>query len=467
MKSLKCFLTVSFNKFLCKFIFTRILLSFLIIFLSSDSLFAQLFWTDHNTGVNVQLNSVSNINGIRAWVCGNNGTVFRTTDSGYNWINKSANGIPANVNLVNIYGVDTSIALTAGYNGSNTFVYRTSNGGNNWTQVFTQANGFINAIWLRTNTSGVMEGNPVNGRWSLWKTTNAGLNWDSSGMYLAQLNAENGLSNSLCYAGSKIWFGTNKSRIYYSSNSGINWSQQSILPDTVSYSIWFDSSSSYTGMTCGSILLKSTNFGNNWSTISAIGSGNFNSITGGVNYFYPSGYWYIRNSNNIYCSLNNGTTWNIQYTAPSGLYTHLSALRNYSGSAGCLYAARNNGWISRANLLIEGVRIISGEIPKEFKLYQNFPNPFNPSTRIKFELPLLPNSNRGEVMGSYIRIAVYDLTGKEIEVLVDEVLQPGIYDDSWNGTNYPSGIYFYNVTVNDPRNGNIIYRITDKMVLIK
>ena len=74
---------------------------------------AQVFWDEVNSGVTVSLNSVSNIDAFRAWVCGDNGTVLRTVDCGYNWHNVSGNGIPSNVELVNIYGVSLYTALTA------------------------------------------------------------------------------------------------------------------------------------------------------------------------------------------------------------------------------------------------------------------------------------------------------------------------------------------------------------------
>ena len=130
-----------------------------LIFISS--ICSQVFWDEIPTGISTQLSSVSNINGVSAWACGQNGTVIRTTNYGYNWMNVSGNGIPSTVILINIYGVNDSIAITAGYTGANTFVYRTTNRGINWTQVFTQANGFINAVWMTSMTNGFMQGDPV------------------------------------------------------------------------------------------------------------------------------------------------------------------------------------------------------------------------------------------------------------------------------------------------------------------
>ncbi|MEO8209902.1 MAG: FG-GAP-like repeat-containing protein [bacterium] len=85
---------------------------------------------------------------------------------------------------------------------------------------------------------------------------------------------------------------------------------------------------------------------------------------------------------------------------------------------------------------IVGITNISTTIPAGFKLYQNYPNPFNPTTKIKFELP---NS-------SFIKLSVFDVTGKEIALLVNEKLNSGIYEYSWNAANLSSGIYFYKLS---------------------
>ena len=70
-------------------------------------------------------------------------------------------------------------------------------------------------------------------------------------------------------------------------------------------------------------------------------------------------------------------------------------------------------------------------IPKEFALYQNFPNPFNPSTEIKFDLP-----KQSEVL-----IAVYDMLGREVARLVDGEIKAGSHAIKWNALNQTTGIY--------------------------
>ena len=76
------------------------------------------------------------------------------------------------------------------------------------------------------------------------------------------------------------------------------------------------------------------------------------------------------------------------------------------------------------------------EVPSVFKLGQNFPNPFNPSTKINFSLP-----KSGEV-----KLTVYDSKGSEVETLVNENKQAGNYTVSFNASFLSSGLYFYKLT---------------------
>jgi photosystem II stability/assembly factor-like uncharacterized protein len=425
---------------------------------------SQIFWNEVPSGVTVPLNSVSNIDGVNAWACGNNGTVIKTTSSGYNWINVSGNGLPTNVNLGNIYAVSSSIALTAGMIGTNTFVYRTTTSGANWIQVFTQVNGNINGI-IMFSTSGVIIGNPVGTRWSIFRTINSGATWDSAGMYLPRNGLENGWNNSVFLHGLKLWFGTDNSRIYYTLTSNINWVAQSTAPEQNSYAICVDTFlTGSIGFAGGAFLLKTTNLGTNWNLVSAPSTGDFSGFA--INYQINSA-WFIRSGTSIYLTLNPFTNWNITYTAPSGSYTHMAKARMPVFGPGLIYAVRNNGGITRGNFIIEGVKLISNNIPEDYKLYQNYPNPFNPETRIKFNLPNVKILNPGERRGALLIIKVYDALGREIETLVNQITQPGIYEDSWDGSNYPSGIYYYQFTVIDPKFNTIQYRETKKMILLK
>lgn len=107
---------------------------------------------------------------------------------------------------------------------------------------------------------------------------------------------------------------------------------------------------------------------------------------------------------------------------------------------------------------------ISGIIPGEFNLEQNYPNPFNPSTHLEFGIPdLLASRSEG-----FVSLKVYDILGKEVAVLINEKLSPGIYKATFNGSNLASGVYFYRLVVsslNPHEAGN--FSETKRMILLK
>jgi photosystem II stability/assembly factor-like uncharacterized protein len=86
----------------------------------------------------------------------------------------------------------------------------------------------------------------------------------------------------------------------------------------------------------------------------------------------------------------------------------------------------------------------------EYTLKQNYPNPFNPSTKIAFSIP----------SSSFVSLKVFDILGNEINTLVNRELTQGSYEVQFNGTDLPSGVYFYNLTAGD-------FSKTMKMNLLK
>ncbi len=89
------------------------------------------------------------------------------------------------------------------------------------------------------------------------------------------------------------------------------------------------------------------------------------------------------------------------------------------------------------------VREVS-DLPKNFELSQNYPNPFNPTTYFQFSIVNLPAVVHGTQPGSQLTILkVYDVLGREVETLVNEVLNPGTYRVQWDAAKYSSGVYFY------------------------
>jgi len=94
-------------------------------------------------------------------------------------------------------------------------------------------------------------------------------------------------------------------------------------------------------------------------------------------------------------------------------------------------------------------------MPDEYTLYQNYPNPFNAVTQIKYDLP----------EASHVQLFIYDILGREVTSLVNEVQEPGYRSITWHGTdafgrNVGAGMYFYSIQAGD-------FRQVKKMVLLK
>jgi hypothetical protein len=84
---------------------------------------------------------------------------------------------------------------------------------------------------------------------------------------------------------------------------------------------------------------------------------------------------------------------------------------------------------------VTGIHGIGETIPTSFRLSQNYPNPFNPNTKIQFSI----------LRKSVVTLKIYDILGKEIATLVNEVKSAGSYSVDFNGSNLPSGNYFYRI----------------------
>jgi hypothetical protein len=93
---------------------------------------------------------------------------------------------------------------------------------------------------------------------------------------------------------------------------------------------------------------------------------------------------------------------------------------------------------------------ISNNIPDKYDLSQNYPNPFNPVTKISFDIP----------KSGFVSLKVYDVLGKEVKTLVNEVKNPGSYTVNFNASAFSSGTYFYRLESNG-------FVSTKKMLLIK
>jgi enterochelin esterase family protein len=96
-------------------------------------------------------------------------------------------------------------------------------------------------------------------------------------------------------------------------------------------------------------------------------------------------------------------------------------------------------------------------IPQKIKLHQNFPNPFNNSSKILFEI----------TETGLVNLKIYDSLGQEISTLVNETKLPGKYEVTWNANNLSAGIYFYQLLFANTKNQNMSFIETKKMIYLK
>jgi len=109
-----------------------------------------------------------------------------------------------------------------------------------------------------------------------------------------------------------------------------------------------------------------------------------------------------------------------------------------------------NGTVYGDTNTLTGISQIGNEVPSRFSLSQNYPNPFNPVTNFGFRIADF----------GLVRLTVFDALGRKVTSIVNQQLQPGTYEVSWDASAYPSGVYYYRLEAGK-------FTETKKMVLIK
>ncbi len=143
-----------------------------------------------------------------------------------------------------------------------------------------------------------------------------------------------------------------------------------------------------------------------------------------------------------------------KWVVPDGLpsYPRIYAILDQENSISEIHSNNNKGFnVLGRQSTPTGISVdYSNVVPADYKLYESFPNPFNPVTNIRYAIP-----QRGNVT-----LKVYDILGREISVLVNEIKEAGIYTVSFDGNKFASGVYFYRLQA-----GSFIE--TKKFVLMK
>ncbi|MBS1493958.1 MAG: T9SS type A sorting domain-containing protein [Bacteroidetes bacterium] len=369
---------------------------------------------------------------------GNSGAFCKSTNAGTTWISYNTG---TTLNLETAYFVDSQTGWAVGGKESplQRIILKTTNGGLNWSTQLTANSNNLYDIKFINATTGLAVGNFG----VILRTTNAGTNWISiTGVTWTLQDVKFLDANNVIAVGEA-------GRIFKSTNAGLNWTQVNSGGITsMQYSVDFTDAN--TGISVGSAgtMYRTTNSGVNWTLLPSVTQNTLNGI-----YFVNSLTGYVCGTNlgndcSVLKTTNGGLNWARQNTGTSNIlnsvYFSDANTGFVVGEAGTILKTTNGG------ASVVGIHNLSAELPKTHYLSQNYPNPFNPVTKIKFELP----------KNSFVKIIVYDISGKEIETLVNENLKAGYYETDFNGSNRSSGIYFYKLITND-------FIETKKMILVK
>jgi len=141
-----------------------------------------------------------------------------------------------------------------------------------------------------------------------------------------------------------------------------------------------------------------------------------------------------------------------KWVVPNGLpsYPRIYAVLDQNNAITEIHEDNNKGYAILGSSSVSGIEDENYIIPDEYVLYQSYPNPFNPSTTIKYAI------SKSDI----VKLKVYDILGREVAVLLNEYQTAGTYYVEFNASQFASGVYFYQLI-----SGNFIE--TKKMILVK
>jgi hypothetical protein len=422
-------------------------------------------WVLKFTASNKVFKDVSFANPQIGYIVTELGAVYKTTNGGDNWVQKLNLGFPYYWYGVCALSMDT--VIIAGFNNQgpiNTGVVRWSfNGGDNWSPDIVlgipSGVGWLSNVHFFNMNTGFVAASFSGG---VHYTTTGGR--DSLSWNYIQVNSDLGwfAGNIDAQSSGKVYMtGIHLAR---STNSGLNWTSGPSADNVFDGGIDFLDNNNLYGWTGGGQISspvsgwvhRTTDGGTSWSArydfaypIRAVRF--FNETVGlavGGNLFQESG--------GIYSTSNGGMNWDLDINTSAEMFA--IEAKNITADSVDIWCVGSTGggagytgklYKTRAGI-ITGITSTGEIVPADFKLNQNFPNPFNPSTTISFSIP----------QAEHVKLSVYDLSGREVSLLLDKFLNAGNYRINWSALNVSSGIYFYKLEAGG-------FSETKKMIFIK
>ncbi len=397
-------------------------------------------WVVQQSGTSEILFTVKAVDNNVVWTAGTNGSVLFTTNGGASWTSVGG-GIIGSDFVYAVEALDANTAFIAA-NSNTAKIYKTTNGGGSWSLVFSQTDGFIGGIQMKSDIEGYAVGSPVGGKWTILKTTDGGNLWNRLTTEPIQVGNEQGLL-SVQLLSNTIWFGTTSGKVYRSTDLGLTWTSSATSGSLV-YGLHFNSSSlGLTGFNNGTTDL-STNGGDSWESVSAVGSQDITCISGTGNEFWAT------TGEGIAYTNTNGQTWISSSPGFSGIVPLWAVSFSPTSSNLNGWAVGESGMILHYQRDATYIKSDTQPLLTEYALEQNYPNPFNPTTTIKFSTPV----------ASVVTLKIYNILGEEVKTLVDKYREIGNHTVQFNANNLSSGIYLYKLQA-----GSFVE--TKKMILLK
>ncbi|MGB5288290.1 MAG: YCF48-related protein [Ignavibacteriaceae bacterium] len=429
-----------------KFIFTLFL-----IFAASTSLFGQYFWQRIDSPTDIFLRTLQFTDSLKGWVAGDSGLIFYTSDGGLNWKQQQTNN---NFKIMKLFFLNENKGWGVAWDesGSNmfygTYILKTSDGGETWnSEQYREEDVFLATIYFLDSLKGFMGGYP--GKFLI--TTDGGINWENAQIdsgafayfppvHFNFFNEQYGFAagGAMDIAG-VVWKTT---------NGGESWKPLNVgSPDPIRAIHFFDSLNVY-GIGgdpefFGIAIIRSTDAGESWTyeEPGIIGVATALSFRTETEAWAPTSF-----AQTLIYSFDSGNTWTDTSTVDSSRIYDLVFTDSLTG-----YAVGEEGVILKYKYQYpDFVNDNSSPVVQNFLLFQNFPNPFNPSTTISYYI-----SEPGEVT-----LKIYNVLGNLVLTLVEDYKSIGNHDVVWNATNKPSGVYYFQLNVN----GKFATR---KMLLLK
>ncbi len=382
--------------------------------------YAQNGWNIVDIPVNTNLNSLYFPDTLNGYIATENGEYLKTTNSGKNW-ERYNSGVSQELVSINFSNDSVGFLLT-----SSGYLYKTINNGISWNLI---SNGFGigKSMYFFDENIGYIISSIGQPTYSIhcYFTNNGGQNWAQSTITTGNINF-----NSAQFPDPVHGFYANNNNIYKSSNYGYTWERS--ITNYASNSIFnfIDENVGFMGsnFNSNSIVLKTTDGGLNWTIIFQEPGHTFRN---GFFINHTTGYLLKPNGPILFTS-NSGNHWFEQFNSEN--INTLYYIKFISNNIG--FAFGSNGKLLRTSNggTPIGMGNFSYNLPGEFVLHNNYPNPFNSSTVIKYEVNIKTN----------ITFSLYSLTGSNI-YNTKSLKNPGKYTINFSAENLASGIYFYSM----------------------